>query len=281
MSQGHIPKGLPGPSPEQCKDLLMNAPMSIFISTPDGRFLSANAAMARMLGYDSPQELIEIVTDIAAQLYVDPADRAEFIRLLEVQDEVVNLEYSFRRRNGQEFRALVNANAVRDHKGKVIAYQGFSQDITERKAAEECLQYTLYATNDGIWDCNLVNNEFQYAGRFAEMLGYKQGEVDNLGCFCEHNIHPDDAMGFQKAFKDYVDGRTSSYELEFRLKTKDGDYKWIYTRGRALQRDTAGRALRVIGTHTDITQRKRTEKALRESEEKYRRLFETMSQGVI
>ncbi|WP_052507558.1 PAS domain-containing hybrid sensor histidine kinase/response regulator [Desulfonatronovibrio magnus] len=240
-------------------DILMDAPIGIFTSTPEDRFLSANKAMAQMLGYDSPEKLIESITDIASQVYANPSDRKDYMRRMEKKGKLVNREYRFRRRNGQFFWVLANARAIRDHENNVIAYQGFYQDITARKTAEEHLQNILEATNDGIWDYNLDSGEFQCSERFSEMLGYEQNEINNYGCFCADNIHPDDEMRFQQAFEDYLNGRKSSYELEFRLKNKKGDYQWIYTRGRALERDSQGKVLRVIGAHTDIHKRKMAE----------------------
>ncbi len=240
-------------------DTLMDAPIGIFTSTPEGRFLSANPAMAQMFGYDSPEKLIESITDIASQVYANPSDRKDYMRHMEKEGKLVNREYRFRRRNGQFFWILANARAIRDHENNVIAYQGFYQDITARKIAEDHLQNILEATNDGIWDYNLVSGEFQCSERFSEMLGYEQNEINNYGCFCAENIHPDDQKSFQQAFEDYVNGRKSSYELEFRLKNKNGNYQWIYTRGRALQRDSSGKVLRVVGAHTDIHKRKKAE----------------------
>lgn len=110
------------------------------------------------------------------------------------------------------------------------------------------------------------------------MLGYKPGEIGDMGCFCEDNIHPEDKELFWKTFSDYVQGRTPTYEMEFRLRTKAGDFKWIYTRGRALRRDDTDRALHVVGAHADITERKNTEKSLRESEERFRQISENISE---
>ena len=73
-------------------DMLMNAPIGIFTSTPEGRFIAANSTIARILGYDSPEDLMESVKDIATQIYVDPSDRDEFIHLLKVQGSVVRFK---------------------------------------------------------------------------------------------------------------------------------------------------------------------------------------------
>jgi PAS domain S-box-containing protein len=105
-------------------------------------------------------------------------------------------------------------------------------------------------------------------------LGYAQGEVKDFGCFCETNLHPDDEGRFRQAFGDYLAGRTDKYAIEFRVRTKDGGYKWIYSRGRAVERDHAHQPVRVIGAHTDITERKLADEALSRSEERFRGIIE-------
>ena len=127
---------------------------------------------------------------------------------------------------------------------------------------QEQLQQTLEATNDGIWDYNLTTGEFRYSERWATMLGFKQDEVPSFGCFCAENIHPDDREVFEDSFNSYLNGVSEKYELELRLKTKDGAFKWIFTRGKIVQRDKDGKPIRVVGAHTDISERKESEKHL-------------------
>ena len=118
------------------QDMFINAPIGVFTSTPEGRYISANPALARMYGYDSPEELIESVTDIAGQVYVDPSAREEFISLMKEQGEVVNHESRRLRRDGTVFWVSMNARAVRDEEGRIVACQGFTSDITKRKQAK-------------------------------------------------------------------------------------------------------------------------------------------------
>ena len=121
---------------EKYRGIFDNAVLGIFQSTPDGRYLSVNQAMARMYGYSSPQEMIAEVTDIENQVYVDPLQRREFMRLLEKQGVVQDFVYETYCKDGSRGWASVNAREVRDESGKLICYEGTQQDITDRKHLE-------------------------------------------------------------------------------------------------------------------------------------------------
>ena len=122
------------------RDIFDTAPVGVFTTTPEGRIISANAALSRMFGYESPEEMIASVTDIAAQAYDDPADREKLIRLLEEHGEVSDRECRFRRRDGSELWGAMNVRAVKDEDERIVAYQGFNADITKQKQAEEKLE---------------------------------------------------------------------------------------------------------------------------------------------
>ncbi len=125
---------------ENYRSIFENAVEGIFQTTPDGRFLTANPAMARMLGYESPEELLEEVGDIGGQLYVDPERRMEIRRLLESQDAVLGFEIAMRRKGGGVVWVSVTARVVRDADGEPTGYEGTVEDITERKNAERALR---------------------------------------------------------------------------------------------------------------------------------------------
>ncbi|SMP42676.1 PAS domain S-box-containing protein [Desulfonatronum zhilinae] len=133
------------------QDIFDNAPIGIFTSTPEGRFISANPSIAKMQGYDSPEELIESVTDIAAQVYADPEDRKKFIRLLEEHGEVVNHECRFRRRDGTAYWVSSSVRTLRNSEGRIVAYQGFTTDISECKRIERHYQDLLENINDVVF----------------------------------------------------------------------------------------------------------------------------------
>jgi PAS domain S-box-containing protein len=137
-SDGDLPDD--GSAFQDCQSILRDAPIGIFTSTVAGRFVAVNPAMATLYGYDSPQQMIEEVTDIAEQTYADPADREEFRQLLERHGEVKGLEGRLRRRDGSVFWAIRNARAIRDDRGTIALYQGFTADITERKRTDEAVR---------------------------------------------------------------------------------------------------------------------------------------------
>ncbi|HYR59606.1 MAG TPA: PAS domain S-box protein, partial [Chthoniobacteraceae bacterium] len=126
---------------QKYRSIFENAVEGIFITTPRGRYLSANPALAQMYGYDSPEEFIREITDIGRQVYVDPERRQEFVKLMRTQGSVRDFESQVRRRDGRTIWISENARQVRDEAtSKLLYYEGTVQDITGRKrAADELL----------------------------------------------------------------------------------------------------------------------------------------------
>ncbi|MEM9120260.1 MAG: PAS domain S-box protein [Cyanobacteria bacterium P01_F01_bin.56] len=125
---------------ENYRSLFENALEGIFQSSQEGRFISVNQAMARLYEYASPDEMVSHITDISQQIYVDPKARRRFIQLMAQSGEVQNFEYRSYRRDGRIIWVKENARVVRDADGQVLYYEGFVQDISDRKARETKLQ---------------------------------------------------------------------------------------------------------------------------------------------
>ena len=124
----------------QYKELFDNAPVAIFQSTPGGQFLRVNPMYAELVGYESPEEMLAAVTDIAAQLYVDPADREAYKQELDRHGMIKNFQVRLKRRDGTPFWVSMNTKAARDQDGTLISYDGFLSDITQEKELEEQLR---------------------------------------------------------------------------------------------------------------------------------------------
>ena len=122
---------------EKYRSIFENAIAGIVQTTPAGQFLSANSALAAMLGYDSPEELMTAVTDIPHQLYVDPEERTALTQMIETYDGVEKHEIRFYRKDGSIIWVAFNMKAVRDEKGCLLRYEGTVEDISERKQVEK------------------------------------------------------------------------------------------------------------------------------------------------
>src|ERR1700687_2270840 len=118
------------------RDIFENAGEGIFQTTPEGKYIVANPALARMHGFDSPEEFIRCRLDITREVYVDPARRAEFKRLIAEHGVVRGFEHQIYRKDGSRIWISVNARAVRNEQGTIDYYEGTTRDITERKVAE-------------------------------------------------------------------------------------------------------------------------------------------------
>jgi diguanylate cyclase (GGDEF)-like protein/PAS domain S-box-containing protein len=129
---------------EQYRTIFEHSVEGIFQTTPSGRFLVANPAMSRMLGYPSPVDLVDQAVNIDRDLYVDPVRRAEFRSLLDQQGSVHGFEAEVYRKDGERIWVSTSARVVRDAAGAPLYYEGTAEDVTERKRAEETVEYLAY-----------------------------------------------------------------------------------------------------------------------------------------
>ncbi len=126
-------------SEKQYRDMFEKIPIGIWRTSPEGRILAVNPFTARLMGFESPEDMIRSVDDIGRQLYRNPKDRREMARLLKKRGYVRDYEAAFARQDGSTRWCVMNARAVRDARGEILYYEGSFQDITDRKEAEEAL----------------------------------------------------------------------------------------------------------------------------------------------
>jgi len=129
--------------------------------------------------------------------------------------------------------------------------------------SENPWKLALESSGEGIWDWNMLTGAQSHSVRWEEMLGYQAGELNQGYQEFITRVHPDDIAPLNAAFTAYLEGHTPGYGMDVRLRCKDGSWKWIFSSGSVVSRDALGRPLRMIGTHTDITERKLAETALR------------------
>jgi PAS domain S-box-containing protein len=131
----------------------------------------------------------------------------------------------------------------------------------QQHRSRERLALVIEGSSDGIWDWDMATNEAYFSPRWKSMLGYADGEVDNHFSAWEQLLHPADREHSLASLRAYLDGQSPTFELEHRLRHRDGSYRWILSRGVAL-RDAAGKPVRMAGSHVDLTARKQAAEQL-------------------
>ena len=268
---------------EMYRKIYENATEGIFQITLEGRFLSANPALARIHGFDSPEELIASVTDISRQqLHADPEKRNEMLRLLGRDGHVESFEVRMLRRDGSIGWISINARLVRDSEGNPLYHEGTMQEITTRKEAEEALRESeeRYRTavehsNDGI--AILQDGKHEYVNRrFVEMFEYSKPE-EIIGLPVTFNVHPDDLERVTSITDQRRRGEPAPLCYEFKGVTKTGAV--IHIEVSATNMTYRGKPVSFVYLR-DITERKRAEEALIESRNELERLNRAKSKAV-
>lgn len=254
----------------------------IYRSTPDGKPLMANPALARMLGYDSVEELLQ--RDIAREGYLDPGVRKAFLERIEKDGFVGELVSEWRRKDGSPITLRENAHAVRDASGRTIYYEGTAEDITLQRKAEQELedsrnQFWILANISpvGIFRTDAKGRITYVNPRWRQISGLAEQEAMGDGWL--KAVHPDDRAGVSEEWRSFVSS-VEPIQSEYRFAHPDGSVCWVM--GQAVPDLTGdGRLAGYIGTITDITERKLVEQQLAESEVKYRALFDQASDGIM
>ncbi|MFT0877375.1 PAS domain S-box protein [Rhodopseudomonas sp. G2_2311] len=243
----------------------------IYVTTPDGALLNANPALARMMGYDSPAELIRATADVTTTIYIDPAKREQYRELMQRDGMVREFEYQARKRNGDELWLSDSAGAVRDEAGNVIRYEGAVRDITDQKRAEQAVAESRLLLQQVIDTVPAVINVKDTELRYVLMNRYMAGVF---------GIHPRDAIGhttaelmsrFGSHKTDANDKRVLEtgeglgfYEEEYRDAT-GAVRQWLVNK--MPLKDADGQIERIVTVALDIGERKRGELEMRQAKD--------------
>jgi PAS domain S-box-containing protein len=152
-----------------------------------------------------------------------------------------------------------------EHKIRQVVRRRRAEETLVRD--EERLRFALEGANDGIWDIHMPSGRTYLSPRGCEILGYAFEEFNQSGKSWTEHVHPEDIPATEAALARYREGKTPAVEMEQRIQMKSGEWKWVLVRGKAVERDASGNVIRMTGTHTDITERKKTEQELRASYE--------------
>lgn len=267
-------------SEQRYASLAAAAPVGIYRTNAAGNCTYANDYYFQLTGLTSDAD----VTDRWRQrLHPEDRDRVVTAWAQSIQKGCpLQLEYRFLDPDGHLIWVYEQAAVERDMQGQVIGLVSTLTNITQHKQTEQALQeaqqryrMATRAAKVGIWEWNLKTHEFYLDPNIKALLGYSDAEIPNdLKVWTAH-IHPEDTEATMAAVQDYLAGKTSEYVCEHRMLHKDGAIIWILVRGQLL-RDSQGNPERLLGTDTDITERKVTELALQQSEAHQRALVSAL-----
>jgi two-component system, cell cycle sensor histidine kinase and response regulator CckA len=250
----------------------------------DGMYIDINEGFTKIMGYMRDEVIGK--SSLELNIWEDPDDRKRLVDGLNAAGYVENMEARFVGKDGSVRVGLMSARILNANEETIIL--SITRDITDRKRAEEALQeseerlkFVLDGSQLGTWDWNIVTGEVQRNARWAEMIGYSLSEIGlSINQYTEL-IHPDDRAAARKSIQDHLAGKTPMHEIEYRMRTKDGQYRWILDRSKVVKRDSKGRPIRMSGTHADTTNSKLAEDNRLKLEQQIQQTQKLESLGVL
>ena len=255
----------------------------IFQTTTEGRYLLANAALARIYGYASPEELRQSVTDIGRKLYVQPGRREEFVRTMQAHDTITDFESEIYRKDGSKIWISENCRAIRDASGRLLYFEGTVADITLRREAEkklsdsEVLYHSLVETLPQNIFREDLQERFTFANQqFCKTLGHQLEDIIGKTDF---DFFPAELAAKYQADDRRVMAAGETFEITEENQPPGRGKMYVHVVKTPL-RDASGQIIGLQGMFWDITKERQMEENLRLSEALYHSLVETMPQSI-
>lgn len=265
------------------KDLFEHAPIGILQTTLDGRVISANRAIAGILGFQSPEECIASINNLAEDIYVDPDERNELIELCISRSRVLNFNTRFRRKDGGVITCNINLHTARNSDGTVSHFDSFVEDITARKKMAEAVReseahYRSIFENTGAGTIIIEEDttiSFANSG-FEKLTGYRKDEIEGLMKWPTIVAYPAELeMMLNYHYTRRKTKTLAPIEYEFTVITKDNRKKSVFIRV-----DMITGTERSVASLVDLTSLKNAERSFRESESKLSGIMEAFEGSV-
>ncbi len=249
-----------------------------------GNYLYVSENVKDVIGYKA-EELVnkKTVFDLHPEEGLEEF-RKGVLKALKKKEKIQGFENPIVSKKGEVCWVMSAGFPVLDKKGNLLRYRGSDTDITKKKEIEiklkkkeEQFELAIKGSNDGVWDWDLKTNNLYLSPKWKEQLGYKDNELKNEFKTFENLLHPDDKERVLKEVGKYIKGEIKEYSIEFRMLHKKNKVVWILAKGAAVY-DEKGKPYRMAGSHSDITERKKYELELYESEMKFRQITENMGE---
>ncbi|NOR86150.1 MAG: PAS domain S-box protein [Bacteroidales bacterium] len=266
-------------------DIIRNSSQAIGVGYPDGSGVLINQAAYDLLGYTEKElEKMSWMIDLTPEEW--QAKEMELLNIAISEKKSITYEKEYIHKNGHHIPVELVVHPKFNKKGDLIHFIAFIADITERKKTQELLlesknrlEYALKGSNDGLWDWNMETNALYMSPRYLEMIGYDASDLEPTFSTFEKLVHVDDLPNIFNIHDQYLSGEAVRFEAQFRLKHKKGHWVPILSRSYKIT-DETGKAIRLVGTHIDLTELQKVKRTLQESEEKYKVLFENTNVGI-
>ena len=254
------------------RTLVDTIPDLIWLKDAEGVYLSCNAMFESFFGASEAGIIGKTDYDFVSRELAD-SFREHDRKSMAADGPSSNEEWVTFGSDGHRALLYTTKTPMKDAGGRLIGVLGIGRDITELKLAVEAvsesenrLRNALEGTNDGLWDVRFDSGRAYLSPRGCEILGYAEHEINDVVGAWSDLVHPDDLQITEERLRAHVDGRVPLFEVEQRLRTKSGDWKWIHTRGKVVERDKDGAPLRITGTHSDISDKKILESQLHQAQ---------------
>ncbi|MCF8105306.1 MAG: PAS domain S-box protein [Desulfohalobiaceae bacterium] len=259
------------------------SPNIVMITDGEGNIEYVNPKFEQITGYTAAEILGRKAMELGEQ---SEKEAEEMLEALLSGREWRGM-FSNRKKNDKFYWEQASISPMFAEDGSITHFVKVAEDVTEKidmeealKKSEERLTFALEASNDGLWDWNVRTGEVYFSPRYFTMLGYTPYELPQSYETWAGLLHPEDRAGVEAGILEHIAQKSEPFEKEFRLETKSGHWKWILGRGKVFSYDEQGKAVRVVGTHTDISSLKKAEQLLQESEARYRNLIEVSPVGI-
>jgi PAS domain S-box-containing protein len=267
-------------SEEKLRNIVEHSSNIFYSHGTDHKLTYLSPQIKKLLDYEVEEAMVKW-TDLATDNPINQIGFEKTVKAINTGIPQAPYELELIGKNRKKVMVEVHEAPVVKN-GKTTSIVGALVDITERKKAEielvetkELFQFAIEGSDVGLWDWQVQTGQAHFNEKWANIIGFTLSELQPVSIDTWiHFCHPDDLVIARAELNKHFNGETKQYHCEFRMKNKSGDWVWILDRGRVVEWNSEKQPIRMVGTHLDISKQKYADEILKESEERYKSLFE-------
>ena len=267
----------------ELEDFFENDISADYLTNSTGEIINCNTTFLKLFGFKTIKDAKSSNFSI---LYKNIEERPGLLQELINNKKIINKEIDFITINGNQIHTVVNSTGTFNKQNELVKIRGYIIDITNLKKAkldlkesDERFKLAAKATNEAIWECDLIKNSYWKSENFTTLFGWHSSELLMFNEFVNKVIHPDDKERVTNKIFNFFSNKNETWEDEYRILKKEGGFAWVFDRAYKIF-DAQGVPIKIIGSMSDRTEKKLQENELKASEEKYRTILENTFIGV-